>query len=84
VLPHEPKLSSSINTFPSPAWRQCIPLGNPGTSEDNTVEPPPSTKFLKKEGGYLEEKFFIRDFLYKTFSENLIRKKEGGIYSVIL
>ena len=51
--------------------------GSNDTSEDKTVDTPPSTKFWKKEGGYLEENFFIWDFLYKTFSENSIRKKEG-------
>ena len=30
----------------------------PGKSEDNTVDTPPSTKFLKKEGGVSRGKFF--------------------------
>ena len=50
-----------------------------------TPDTPPCPVFSGKEGGYLEQNFFIRDFLTKKFSGASRRRKirGGGVSGVI-
>ena len=63
--------------------RHCLFVANQSNKSEGITPdtPPPLVRFfLEKKGGYLEQKFFIRDFLTKKFSGASRRRKIRGGY----